>query len=299
MSRSPALPHRTEQKGVSTLELFFDLVFVLAIAQVTLLMSHHPTWEGLAQGVVVLGLLWWGWVGYSWLTSVVNPEHLSVRLPLFGAMSGFAVAAMAVPTAFEKTGVVFVCAYALVSFGQVALMYVAGRDHAPMRRSTGGLAVGAALSTTLLALGLVLGDRQLEFWLAGLLLYVAVPLIFGSEGWLLTPTHFTERHSLIVIVALGESIIAVGAGATHPERLGEITVVFAGTLIAFCLWWVYFDVLSIVAEHRLEAAEPGRVQNELARDAYSYLHFPMIAGIVLGALGLKKAIAHVDQPLEP
>ena len=292
------LPLRTDQTGVSTLELFFDLIFVLAVGQTTSLMSHEPTWTGLGRGLVVLGLLWWAWVGYSWLTSVVNPEHVSVRLPILGAMAGFAIASMCVPGTFHGLGHIFVPAFGVVCGAQVALMWAAGHDNAPLRRSTAVLGVSTLLCLGLLVAGLtVWHHHQLLVWSLALLVDVAGPFLFGSAGWTLTPAHFAERHSLVLIIALGESIIAIGVGAAHPEQAGVVVGVILGTLIACCLWWVYFDVLAIVAERALHAAEEGREQNELARDAYSYLHFPMVAGIVLVALGLKKSLAHVHEPL--
>ena len=124
------------------------------------------------------------------------------------------------------------------------------------------------------------------------------PYLFGAEGWKLVPRHFAERHGLILIIALGESIVAIGVGAEFGVDAGVIAAAVIGTGLAAAMWWAYFDVVAIVATRRLERAEVGRVQNEMARDSYSFLHFPMVAGIVLVALGLKKTLAHVDHHLE-
>src|ERR671924_872583 len=139
-----------EEERVMPLELFFDLVFVLAITQCTALMSHDPTWEGLAQGMLVLGVLWWSWVGYAWLTSVVEPEEGGVRFAIFAAMAALLVVALCVPEAFDNLALLFACCYAVVRMGQIALFMVASRDDPALRQSVIGLAGGTAIGTGLL-----------------------------------------------------------------------------------------------------------------------------------------------------
>jgi low temperature requirement protein LtrA len=131
-----------------------------------------------------------------------------------------------------------------------------------------------------------------------LLLDMGEPFLFGSEGWKLSPAHFAERHGLIIIIALGESIVAIGVGAGHTVDAGVVVAAVLGIALAAALWWLYFDIVALVAERRLARAAPGKEQNEIARDSFSYLHFPMVAGIVLVALGLKKTLEYVDKPLE-
>jgi low temperature requirement protein LtrA len=282
------------------LELFFDLVFVLAITQCTALMARHPTWEGLAQGLLVLGVLWWAWVGYSWLTSVLDPEEGAVRLVIVAAMAGLLVVSLCVPGAFGADALVFAVAYALVRAAHIALFLLASRDEPEFRRSTTGLALGTALGAGLLiAASSADGGLQLGLWALALALDMGEPYLFGSEGWKLVPRHFAERHGLIVIIALGESIVAIGVGAGGEIDTGVVVAAVLGVFVAAGLWWLYFDVVALVAVRRLENAEPGREQNEVARDSFSYLHFPMVAGIVLLALGLKKTLAGVDDALEP
>jgi low temperature requirement protein LtrA len=138
---------------------------------------------------------------------------------------------------------------------------------------------------------------QLAIWAGALVLDMAGPFFFGTEGWKLVPGHFAERHGLIVLIALGESIVAIGVGATHGVDAGVIGAAVLGTALAAAIWWLYFDVVAIVAARRLAKAVPGRPQNAMARDSYSYLHFPMVAGIILIALGMKKTLAHVGDPL--
>jgi low temperature requirement protein LtrA len=290
--------HRSDDSRVTTLELFFDLVFVLAIAQCTALMAADPTWSGLARGLVVLGLLWWSWVGYAWLTSVVNPEWVSVRLALFGAMGGLVVAAMCVPDAWGTLAVQFTIAYGIVRAGQILLFYLASREDPDLRRSVILLGSSTTVGVSLLALGAVVDAvPQLLVWSLALALDVIGPYLGGDAGWKLAPGHFAERHGLIMIIALGETIVAIGLGATDPGASGVIASAVLGTAAACALWWVYFDVLAHVAERRLMAAESGKVRNAMARDAYSYNHLPMVAGIVLVALGLKKTLTYVHEPL--
>jgi low temperature requirement protein LtrA len=290
---------RSEER-VTPLELFFDLVFVLALTQCTALMAENPTWEGLFQGVLILGVLWWAWVGYAWLTSVVNPEEGAVRFAMFGAMAGLLVAALCVPDAFGDRAFLFACAYGVVRFAQVALLYMAGRDDAVLRHSVlTGLSWSTAVGVGLLmAAALTDGAVQGGLWVTALLLDLMGPFLFGSEGWKLVPGHFAERHGLIVIIALGESIVAIGVGSEVGVDAGVVAAAILGITIAAAMWWLYFDVVALVAERKLSRATPGREQNEMARDSYSYLHLLMVAGIVLSALGLKKTIGDVGEPLK-
>jgi low temperature requirement protein LtrA len=296
-------PHLTavlrEEERVTPLELFFDLVFVLALTQCTALMADDPTWEGLAKGMLVLGVLWWSWVGYAWLTSVVDPEEGVVRLVIFAAMAALLVAALCVPEAFDDRGLLFACAYAVVRVAHILLFTLASRDDAALRRSVTGLAGSTAIGVGLLvAASFTDGAPQGGLWALALLLDMGGPYLFGAEGWKLVPGHFAERHGLIVIIALGESIVAIGVGAEARVDAGVVVAAVLGILVAGALWWLYFDVVALVAERRLSNATEGRERNEIARDSYSYLHFPMVAGIVLLALGLKKTLADVEDPLK-
>jgi low temperature requirement protein LtrA len=299
----PHVPHlsavlRSEDR-VTPLELFFDLVFVLAITQCTALMASTPTWKGLAQGLLVLGVLWWSWVGYAWLTSVVDPEEGVVRFAIFGAMAALLVVALCVPEAFGAHALLFASFYAVVRIAQIVLFIVASRDDANLRRSVTGLAGSTAIGVGLLVTASFAdGALQGGLWALALLLDMGGPYLFGSEGWKLAPGHFAERHGLIVIIALGESIVAIGVGAKAGVDAGVVAAAILGTAVVAALWWLYFDVVALVAARRLSNAKPGRERNEIARDSFSYLHFPMVAGIVLLAMGLKKTIGHVEDPLK-
>jgi low temperature requirement protein LtrA len=290
---------RREGERVTPLELFFDLVFVLAITQCTALMSHHPTWSGLAQGLLVLGVLWWAWVGYAWLTSVIDPEEDAVRLVMFAAMAALLIAALCVPHAFGALALTFALAFGFFRVAHIALFMLASPDDEALRRAVLGLAASTAVAVALLAAASLFdGLAQGALWALALLLDMGAPYFFGTESWKLVPGHFAERHGLIVIIALGESIVAIGVGAAGALDLGIGTVAVLGVGLAAAMWWIYFDVVALISARRLGEAAAGREQNALARDSYSYIHLALVAGIVLVAFGLKTAIAHTGDHLD-
>jgi low temperature requirement protein LtrA len=288
-----------EEERVTPLELFFDLVFVLALTQCTALMAADPTWEGLARGLLVLGWLWWSWAAYAWLTSTLDPEEGLVRVAIFAAMAAFLVAALAVPGAFDNYALLFAGAYAVVRVAHLLLYVLASRDQADLRRSVVFLCGTSAMGVGfLIAASATDGAIQGSLWAIGLLLDVGGPFFLGVEGWKLVPGHFAERHGLIVLIALGESIVAIGVGANAGIDTGIVVAAVLGIVVAAGIWWLYFDVVALVATRRLVDATPGREQNSMARDSYSYLHLPMVAGIILLALGMKKTLEHVEDPLK-
>jgi low temperature requirement protein LtrA len=291
---------RGEDARVSPLELFFDLVFVLALTQCTALMAEHPTWEAVAQAMLILAVLWWSWSGYAWLTSVVDPEDGLVRLVIFAAMAAFLIAALAVPHAFGDDALVFAAAYAAVRLLHIALFWLASRTDQGLRGAVTGLATStAAASAMLFAASGLDGTAQVGLWVAAIVVDIGVPaLLIDAEGWRLVPHHFAERFGLIIIIALGESIVAVGAGAGLGVDAGIVIAAVLSMAITCALWWLYFDVVALVAARHLEEAAPGHERNAMARDSYGILHLPMIAGIILMALGFKKTLGHVDDPLK-
>jgi low temperature requirement protein LtrA len=286
---------RREGERVTPLELFFDLVFVLAITQCTGLMSHDQTWSGLAQGLLILAVLWWGWVGYAWLTSVIDPEALAIRGVIFGAMAALLIVAICVQEAFGNLALTFALGIGAFRAAHIALFMLAGAEanDDDLRRSVIGLGISTAVAVGILVLASLFdGVAQGALWALAIFLDMAGPYFFGTEGWKLVPGHFAERHGLIVIIALGESIVAIGLGAAGELDLGIGTAAVLGIFLAAALWWTYFDVVALVSARRLGEAEPGRAQNALARDSYSYIHLLMVAGIVLMAFGMKVTIGH-------
>jgi low temperature requirement protein LtrA len=290
---------RRREARVKPLELYFDLVFVLGFTQCTALMIEHPTWEGVGQGLLVLALLWWSWAGFAWLTSVVDPEEGPVRIAMFATMAGLLVVALCVPQAFGDRALAFAISYGVVRAGHIALFVLASRDDPDLRHSVSTLMVSTAICVGLIATASAFdGVTQGAIWGIAILLDYGGPALYGVEGWRLEPAHFAERHGLVIILALGESIVALGVGAEVGITVGVIEAAALGIALASALWWIYFDVVALVTERRLRRSTEGRQRNALARDSYSYLHLPMVAGIILVAFGLEQTLAHVHDHLK-
>ncbi|MGH2526481.1 MAG: low temperature requirement protein A, partial [Actinomycetota bacterium] len=283
---------------VTPLELFFDLVFVFAITQVTGFLSDHATWEGLLQGVMLLGALWWAWAAYAWLTNTLNPEEGGVRIAVFCVIAAMLIVSLAVPKAFSTAGVTFGVAYFVVRALHIVLYAIAGRGDRDLLGAVLRFAPTAVLGPGLLVIaGFFDGATQLALWGAALAIDYLGALIGRGRGWNVSPEHFVERHGLIVIIALGESIVAIGVGAAGlPVDRDMILTSLLGFAVACAVWWSYFDWVAFVSQARLAEAT-GRERATLARDLYTYLHLPMVAGIVLFALGVKTTLAHGDEPL--
>jgi low temperature requirement protein LtrA len=286
-----------EEKRVAPLELFFDLVFVFALTQVTAFMADDPSWGGLGRGMLVLALLWWAWAAYAWLTNYVAAEEDRERLLMVAVMGAFLIAALAVPEAFGDDALVFAVAYAVARWLHIFIFAEANED-VDAREAIRRLARTALPAPALLIVGAFLErDAQTALWTLALAIDFAGPYVFGVRGFRVSPGHFAERFSLIVIIALGESIVAIGTGLEGALDLGTVGAALLGLVVAFALWWAYFDVVAIVAERHFRESR-GEHRLRLARDSYSYLHLPMIAGIVLIALGVKKTLGDVGKPLE-
>jgi low temperature requirement protein LtrA len=299
--RHPHIVAVSEEARVTPIELFFDLVFVFGITQVTELMAHDLTIHGLVRGMLVLTLLWWCWVGYAWLGNVVQADEGLGRVAMFGAMAAMFIMALTVPEAFHdipgglEGPVVLALAYLAVRMLHLAIFWLAADGDSGLRRQLIRFAPSVIGSTALLLVASQLeGSVQTWVWFAVIVVDLGGTILAGASGWRLnSAAHFAERHGLILIIALGESIVAIGQGVgSLPIDLPIIAASILGLTVAGCVWWAYFDVLAIVAERALRKAQ-GEERARLARDAYSYLHLPMIAGIVLFALGMKKVMEYV------
>jgi low temperature requirement protein LtrA len=290
--------HQGEHQ-VTPLELFFDLVFVFAITQVTSLLADDPTWGGVLRGMLVLVALWWAWTGYAWLTSTMDVDEGGVRLAMLASMGAMLGVALAVPGAFGDDAALFGVAYLVVRLLHIVLYSIVGRDDPDLRGAVLRFAPTAIFGASLLVLaGFVEGDERIAVWVVALAIdYLGPVVIGGGRGWRVAPEHFAERHGLIILIALGESIIALGVGAGFELDTGVIVAAALGIIVVSALWWLYFDVAAIFARRRLMEAR-GVELARLARDSYSYLHLPMIAGIVLFALGLKTTLGHAGEALE-
>jgi low temperature requirement protein LtrA len=284
---------------VTPLELFFDLVFVFAITQVTGFLAAEPSWARLVQGLAIMAVLWWAWESYVWLGNTAASDEGLVRVVMLSAMAAMAVVSLAVPSAFGDEALVFGVAYLAVRLLHLAMYAVVSRDDPTLRAVIVRLAASALPAAALLTLaGVLEGSARDACWILALAVDYGGLAVGGVEGWRVAAGHFAERHGLIIIIALGESIVSVGVGAGGlPLDAGLVTAALLGMVVAGVLWWAYFDVVALVAERRLRAAEPlARVR--MARDSYTYLHLPMTAGIVLFAFGVKKTLAHVGDDLD-
>jgi low temperature requirement protein LtrA len=298
--RAEALERAVEiEQEVTALELFFDLVFVFAITQVTRFLSHDPTWGRLVEATALLMVLWFSWSAYVWLQNRAATDEGTIRVVLLVAMGPVLVASLAVPNAFGKDALLFGVAFFLVRALHLVAYMVVARDDPALRGVVLRLSRTILPASALLVVaGAVPGTGRALCWIAALAIDYGGLFLSGTADWHVTPSHFAERHRLIVIIALGESIVALGAGASSLALgAGVITGALLGIAVAAALWWAYFDVVAIVAERRLRAA-PREQQVRIARDSYTYLHLPMIAGIVVFAFGVKATLARAHAHLE-
>jgi low temperature requirement protein LtrA len=283
---------------VTPRELFFDLVFVFAFTQVATLLANEPTFGGIGRGVLVLAALWWAWAAYAWLTNIVDPEESVVGLALLVALIAMFIAALVVPEAFGDEGVLFGAAFFVVCAMHLALNALIGRGNRDLLGAVLRLAPWTLLGATLILVAGFADGARTWLWIAALACTYVGALFSGSAGWLVHPTHFAERYGLVLIIALGEAFISIGIGATGIDLgLGEITAAILGLLVATSFWLAYFDFFSLRGERVLADAQ-GAERVALARDAYAYLHFPMIVGIVLFAFAMKIVVAHVGDELD-
>jgi low temperature requirement protein LtrA len=291
---------REPEKPVTRFELFFDLVFVFALTQVTALMVADATATGAMRGVLVLAMLWWAWGAYAWLTNAINADRPSTRLVILSSMAAMLVVGIAVPQASGENALAFALAYFVVRFLHLVLYAVSGGSL--NRVAILRLAPGNLTASILLIIG-VFAPRnvQLGLWVAAILVDYGTPLITGVGGFRVNASHFLERHHLFFIIALGESIVAIGVGVLSGEALaidGWLATAIVLSLVAIGgLWWTYFDwEAQLTADVLTEAIDARRAH--LARDLFSYLHAPLILGVVFIAVGLKSVSGHPTDPLE-
>lgn len=294
------MPDETGQRehAVTPLELFFDLVFVFAITQVTNLLTHEPNWHGVLRGSLVLAAMWWAWTGYAWLTSTLDVDEGGVRLMMLATMVAMLGVALAVPGAFKGDAQLFGVSYFLVRGMHVALYAYAGRGDPDLLGAMLRLAPAELFGASLIVVaGFLSGEARIAAWLIALAIDYGGPAIVDLGGWRIAPEHFAERHGLIVLIALGESIVAIGVGAGFELTTGSVAGAALGVVVISALWWLYFDVAAIFARRQL-VQRSGVAQIRLARDAYSYFHLPLVAGVVFFAFGLKTTLHHVGDALD-
>jgi low temperature requirement protein LtrA len=289
-----------EQRRTTPVELFWDLVFVFAITQVSTLLAGDLSWAGLGRAMLVLALVWWAWSAFVWMTNAHDPDAPHVRAALFGAMILTFLVALAVPGAWGAEATLFAVAYACVRFVHLALYVDAARRGNASLPAIAGFSVTVAIGMALLIAGSLVGEP-----LRAVLWVVAAAIDYAGPAWLtrerlaalqrVAVAHFAERYSLFIIICLGESIVAIGLGAEGLAVDGELAAgVVVALLVTVGLWWTYFDHVATAAEERLAGHEEPVLA---AADAYSYLHLLLVAGIIAFAVGAKEAVGHAADPL--
>jgi low temperature requirement protein LtrA len=291
--------HAEHEQRVTPFELFFDLVFVFGLTQVTTYLADDPTWHGLARAVLLLSTLWWAWAGYAWLTNTIDPDRDSVLAALLVAMAALFVAALVAPTAFTRHALLFGVAFLCVNLMHVTLYALAARDDPDLLGAVLRMARSSlAAASFILVAALVSDGLRPLFWLAALVVGLFGPALIDVSAWRLHPAHFVERHGLIIIIALGESLIAVGVGTRETSLSARVIVAaLLGLTVATSFWIAYFDFFAVRFEQILNRQQ-GAARIALARDAYTYLHLPMVIGIVITAFAMRAAITHVSRELD-
>ena len=286
---------------VTTFELFFDLVFVFAFTQVTVHAVEEHTGRGLLESLALLALLWWQWSAYAWLGNQVRADDGAPRVGMTVALVAAFALALAMPGAWRDDGgplpapALVVGAYLVVRVVHLVLYALAAGDDTGLRRQVLVTALPVTAGVVALAIGARTGPaHRLWWWLGALGLDMLGTWATARGGsWRLpSASHWAERHGLVVILALGESVVAVGVGAADtPLSPALVGAAALGVLLSTLLWWLYFDQLAPASEHAL-ARLTGPARVEVGRDAYTYLHFPVVAGVVLGAVGVEHAVGH-------
>ncbi|HEX8855911.1 MAG TPA: low temperature requirement protein A [Thermoleophilaceae bacterium] len=289
----------TEQAPrVTTLELFFDLVFVFTITQLTTVLVKDPNGRGVARVLLMLALIWWMYGGYAWLTNSVTVDRDTRRLLLLGGMAGFLVMALALPTAFGGSGLTFALGYLVVIVVHGG-MFMRASPAGVAQAFSGILPWNITAAALVLIGGAIGGTTQYVLWAVAVALECANPRLTSDEGFVIAPAHFVERHGLVVIVAIGESVVAIGIGAAGlPVDAELVGVALLGLALSACLWWTYFGAGDDVEAEEALSAAPVEARPRLAIDAYFYLHLPILFGIVAVASAIKKATGHAGDPLE-
>ena len=288
-------------QAVTFVELFFDLVFVFAVTQLTVLTAHNLTPDGILRSILLGWLIWWAWTQFTWTLNPADTTHSVVRIVTLAATAVALVMAASVPRAFADDALWFAVPYVLVRVLGLGLqvrvdLERVGESHAGVVTWAGFSAIGLVLVLVGAAV-----DPTLRPWV-WLLAILADLLAAARAGrnttWDLNPAHLSERHGGFVIIAIGESVIVAGTTVANDERSFALGAAAAAAILVACLlWWTYFGWLKDALEEGYAAAPPERM-GPLARDAFSLAHFPLIAGIVGFAVALEEIGAHPDEPAQ-
>jgi low temperature requirement protein LtrA len=293
-----------EQHRVTSLELLFDLVYVFAVTQVTGYVTREHTARAVLQGLLILALLWWTWSAYTWLGNQARADDGLLRAAITAAMAAMFVVALTVPRAWRgprgglTAPLVLVGAYLLVRSVHLIVYTVAAAEDKELRRQVAVSALPLLAGAVFLVAGVLLGGwAQTGLFAAALLAdWGGVYLTSRHGSWRIhSPAHWTERHAGFIILAIGESVVAVGVGAAgQPVTAPPVIASILGVAAAVCLWWLYFDMVTLAAEHQFVKAR-GAARVKLAIDGYTYGHFPLVAGIVFAAVGVRGVLRHAGR----
>jgi low temperature requirement protein LtrA len=289
----------SDPQSVTFVELFFDLVFVFAVTQLTGLTAHDLTPDGILRSILLGWLIWWAWTQFTWTLNPADTTHPVVRIVTLAATAVALVMAASVPRAFAGDALWFAGPYVLVRMLGLGLqvrvdLERVGGSHAGVATWAGFSSIGLVL---VLAGAIVDPGPRPWIWLLAILADLLAAARAGRGiVWDLNPAHLSERHGLFVIIAIGESLIVAGTAVANDERsLALAAAAAAAILVASLLWWTYFGWLKDALEHRYAAAPPERL-GPLARDAFSLAHFPLIGGIVGFAVAIEEIGAHPQDP---
>jgi low temperature requirement protein LtrA len=286
---------------VSTLELFFDLVFVFTVTQLTAVLTHELSWSSLGHVMLMLGLIWWMYAGYAWLTNAVSTRGVARRVVLLGGMAGYLILALSIPEAFSGSGLSFGLAYAVVVAVHSALYVRAASDRSA--EAIRGIVPFNLTSAALVILGGALGGTpQAVLWTVAVVLEWITPRLAGGgesqQEFEIAPAHFVERHGLVIIVAIGESVVAIGIGASGLPVDAELVIVaILGLLLAAGLWWAYFGADDDAQAEAALTRAPAPQRPWMALYGFGVAHYFLLLGIVLVAVGLKKGTGHAYDEL--
>jgi low temperature requirement protein LtrA len=296
----PVLTEETHR--ATTVEIFFDLVFAFALTRVITFMGHPPTPLTLAQGLILLLLLWMAWTTYTWLGNQARADVGLIAGGVVVAMAAIFVAALVIPDAWRSSGrmmdapLALALCYVVLRGLDIGLYFEAATGNPRLRTTLRFFAITTTLAWIPLIVGAHLGGTtQTLLWAAAFITdFGGGFLASGFSGWLLpSPSHFTERHGLVLMIALGESLISVGAGAgVAVVRAPVMLAALLGFTVAVCLWWFYFRSSAAAAGEALGRVPPRR-RGEVGSNAYSLAHFLLIAGVIYVGLGIEQVISRL------
>jgi low temperature requirement protein LtrA len=285
-------------QGATFVELFFDLVFVYAITQLTASLRLDLTPSGMLETIVVFWLVWWAWTQFTWALNLADTEESHVRLATLLASAVAFFMAQAVPDAFADGGLWFAVPYVAVRLTGLAVYAWVAQGDAEQRASVRGFWLVSLTGMAAVIAGAFAGATlRAALWLLAIALDFVAATQAGRGTWRIAPRHFAERHALFVIVGLGESLIAAGIGTSDVPRTAELVAAAVLAVLATCaLWWSYFGWAKETAEEAFASA-PADQRARIARDAYSFRHFPIVGGIIGFAVAVEEAVAHPGEPL--